>query len=558
MFVNLLQLTFPIYMLQVYDKVLTSYNLSTLAVITLAATICLIVLAALEWMRSRLLVRAGIEFDHVLSMPVLRENLKNAVSPSQDKNNPQASLRDVQTLRSFLGGNAIFAFFDLPWMPLYFIIIFVLHPALGLVAVLGGVAVFILGLLTERLTKKKLESANMLNNHAAGFLSTTLRNASIVRSMGMVGSVATRWERINRLVIELQTNASHNAGLLHAVSRSLRVGLQVVIYAVGAYLAVTHVATAGAMIAASIIMGRALAPIDQAMATYKQSLDARGAYKRLRATLDVPPTLPAMDLPPPSGEISTENLYFNIQDRSIIKGMSMTLPAGQSMAVIGPSAAGKSTLCKLLLGIWLPTVGKVRIDKADISSWDLEKLGPYIGYLPQDVELFSGTIAENIARMGEVDSEKVIFAAKMAGVHNLVLQLPKGYDTQIGEHGAALSGGQRQRIGLARALYGNPCMVILDEPNSNLDEEGENCLVQALLNLRQLKSTVILVTHRPSILSIVDNIMVMQDGQVAMIGPRQEVLAKLAAMQKQQQEEMQKRHEMAQQQRLAKEGGPNE
>lgn len=544
MFVNILQLTFPIYMLQVYDKVLTSYNMSTLVVITIAATLCLVVLALLEWLRSRLLVRSGIEFDRVLSGPVLRESLKSASAP--ERSAKQATIRDVQMLRSFLGGNAVFAFFDLPWMPLYFLLIFILHPALGWASILGGVAVFILGLLTERLTRAKLESATLLNNHCNEFFGASMRNASIVRAMGMIGPVAARWEAMNNTVIELQTRASHHAGLLHAISRSLRVGLQVVIYAVGAYLAVTHQSTAGVMIAASIIMGRALAPIDQAMATYKQSLEARGAYGRLKTLLDAPPKPPAMELPAPSGAISVEGLYLSVHNRPIIKGLNFALPAGQSVAVIGPSAAGKSTLCKLLLGIWSPSAGKVRMDGADIASWDMENLGPYIGYLPQDVELFSGSLAENIARMGDVESEQVILASKIAGVHNLVLQLPKGYDTQIGEHGAMLSGGQRQRVGLARSLYGNPRLVVLDEPNSNLDDEGDACLLQALLNLKRMGSTVVLVTHKSSVLSIVDNIMVMQDGQIAMYGPRQEIMAKLAAMQQAQQEQFKKQQEEAQ------------
>lgn len=537
MFVNVLQLTFSIYMLQVYDKVLTSYNLSTLAVITIAAVIALVVLALLEWIRSRLLVRAGIEFDRMLSLPVLNENLKNATVPAGGASAKQGNLRDVQMLRNFLGGNAVFAFFDVPWMPIYFALIFILHPDLGLVAVFGGVMVFVLGFLTERFTRKRLESATMLNAHASNFLGATMRNASIVRSMGMINNVAGRWSKMNDIVIELQTRASRSAGLLHSVSKSLRVGLQVLIYAVGAYLAVTHESTAGVMIAASIVMGRALAPIDQAMATYKQSLEASGAYRRLKKMLDSPKAPPSMNLPDPVGELSTENLVFAANGRHIIKGMSFRLPAGQSLAIIGPSAAGKSTLCKLLLGIWAPTGGKVRIDRADIATWDSEKLGPFIGYLPQDVELFAGSIAENIARLGAVDSEKVILAAKLAGVHNMILSLPKGYDTQIGDQGAVLSGGQRQRIGLARALYGNPRVVVLDEPNSNLDEEGEACLLQAVLNLKQLKATVVLVTHKPNILSIVDNIMLVQDGQIAMCGPRQEVLAKLANLQKQQQEQ---------------------
>lgn len=538
MFINILQLTFSIYMLQVYDKVLTSYNLSTLGVITFAAVVSLIVLALLEWLRSRLLVRAGIEFDRLLSLPVFKENIAHATSPG-GTNKKQGTLRDVQLLRNFLGGSSVFCFFDAPWMPLYMLLIFVLHPALGAVALFGGVSVVILGLLTDKLTKSKLESANMLNGHASGFMNATLRNAPVVRTMGMGGAMAHRWERMNNIVIDLQTQASKRAGLLQSVGRAMRVGLQVLIYAVGAYLTVTHQSTAGIMIAASIIMGRALAPVDQAMASYKQSVEARAAYRRLSALLDTPPTLASMDLPPPLGKLSVENLVFGVQGRPIIKGVSFSLPAGQSMALIGPSAAGKSTLCKLLLGIWPVNGGKVRIDGADLETWDREKLGPYIGYLPQDVELFSGTIAENIARMQEVSSERVIEAAKLAGVHELVLRLPKGYDTQIGDTGAVLSGGQRQRIGLARAMYGNPTIMVLDEPNSNLDEEGERALVQAILSMRERSTTVVLVTHKPNVLSIVDNIMILQDGQVSVYGPRDAVFEHLAKQQQQQQQQQQ-------------------
>ena len=475
-------------------------------------------------------------------------NLKHAAAVPGGAGS-RGNLRDVQQLRNFLGGNAVFAFFDLPWMPIYFALIFVLHPALGWVAVGGGIIVFILGVLTERLTRTRLENATRLNAMAAGFTGAALRNASIVRAMGMVGHVTARWRRLNDAVIGLQTRASHKAGLLRAVSKSLRTGLQVAIYAVGAYLTVMHESTAGVMIAASIVMGRALAPIDQAMATYKQSLDARSSYNHLKELLDTPPAPPSMDLPAPAGELTAENLFLTINGRPLVRGVSFRLPAGQSLAIIGPSAAGKSTLCKLLLSIWAPTAGKVRIDRADIHSWDSEKLGPYIGYLPQDVELFAGSVAENIARMGDVDSQKVIAAAQMAGVHSMVLGLPKGYDTQIGEHGAALSGGQRQRIGLARALYGDPRLVVLDEPNSNLDEEGEQQLARAVLNLKQRNATVVLVTHKPSILNIVDNIIVMQEGQIALSGPRQAVLEKLAAMRHQQEQAAQAR---VQQEKIAR------
>ena len=529
-FVNILQLTFSIYMLQVYDKVLTSYNLSTLTVITVGAIICLVVMALLEWIRSRLLVRAGIEFDNMLGETVLHHNLSSATQPAGQLQEAYGTLKDVQMLRNFFGGNAVFAFFDLPWMPIYLIFIFILHPSLGLVAVVGGVLVFILGLVTERLTRKRLDAATQLNIHAGNFTGAAMRNASIVRSMGMVGNITSRWRKMNDVIIKLQTQASKNAGLIHSVSKALRVGLQVAIYAVGAYLTVMHESTAGVMIAASIIMGRSLAPIDQAMATYKQSLEAKAAYKRLDKLLSLKPTTESMDLPAPTGNISAENLYFVVGNSQIIKNISFNLPAGASLGLIGPSAAGKSTLCKILLNIWTPSAGKARIDGADIMSWDPEKLGPYIGYLPQDVELFSGTVAENIARLGEVDPQKVIRAAQIAGVHAMILALPKGYDTPIGAMGMALSGGQRQRIGLARALYGDPKIVVLDEPNSNLDEAGDACLVQAVMNLKQFGSTVILVTHKPNILSIVDNIILMQDGQIALVGSRDDVLRKMESL----------------------------
>ena len=337
------------------------------------------------------------------------------------------------------------------------------------------------------------------------------------------------------------------------------VGVTALIYAVGAYLTVMHETTAGVMIAASIVMGRMLAPIDLAMGTYKQSLEAHAAYKNLKKLLDNPPTLPQMELPPPRGELAAENLYFAVNGRPLIKGVSFRLPAGQSLAIIGPSAAGKSTLCKLLLGIWPATAGKMRIDGADIRSWDSERLGPYIGFLPQDVELFSGSVAENIARMGDVESEKVIAAAQMAGVHDMVLRLPKGYDTQIGQHGGTLSGGQRQRIGLARALYGMPKIVVLDEPNANLDEEGDMHLAQAIVNMKQTGTTVVLVTHKPSVLSIVDNIMLLQDGAIAMCGPRQAVLDKMAEMRRRQQQQAEQarlqREELARRQQEALQKG---
>lgn len=532
MFINILQLTFSIYMLQVYDRVLTSYNISTLVVITIAAVVALITLAILEWIRSRLLIRVGVEFEKKLSFSILDAELRmaSALQKLPDK----GEIRDVQVLRSFLGSNAVFAFFDIPWMPIYFILIFVLHPALGVVAVVGGLLVLSFGILTQKIAAPKLKEANDFNRRAAVLLASATRNAAAIKAMGMIGSIGSRWHDLNARVIRLQTRASRRVGLLHSVSKSIRIGLQVVIYAVGAYLAITHQSSAGVMIASSIIMGRALAPIDQAMASYKQSLEARAAYKKINATLDGQGIKEKMALPAPSGEIRAESLSFALESNIILQDISFRLKPGTALAIIGPSASGKSTLCKLLLGVWPVSGGTIRLDGADIASWDSEKLGFYLGYLPQDVDLFAGTVAENIARMGKVAPERVVKAAQLAGVHDLILRLPGGYDTPIGDYGQGLSGGQRQRIGLARALYGDPQVVILDEPNSNLDEEGEARLMQCLLRLKRDGKTVVLVAHKPSVLAAMDEILVLQQGgQPLLYGPRSFVLQKMDEMRRQ-------------------------
>lgn len=531
MFINILQLTFSIYMLQVYDRVLTSYNASTLAVITLAAVVALAALAILEWIRSRLLIRIGVEFERKLAFPILDTELRMA--SALRKQPEQGEIRDVQVLRSFLGSNAVFAFFDLPWMPIYFLLIFVLHPAMGTVAVVGGMLVLLFGVLTQRIAAPRLQEANDVNRRAALLLAGATRNAHVIRAMGMISAVGERWHTLNAKVMRLQTSASRRVGLLHSVSKSLRIGLQVAIYALGAYLAITNQSSAGIMIASSIIMGRALAPIDQAMASYKQSLEARSAYRRIRATLKGRDEKERMSLPTPRGELSVEGVAFAMNDAPLLEGVSLHLKPGTTLAIIGPSGSGKSTLCRLLLGIWPPSAGSIRLDGAELSSWDSEQLGSFLGYLPQDVELFSGTVAENIARMGKVDAGQVVRAAHLAGVHELILRLPGGYDTPIGEYGQGLSGGQRQRIGLARALYGDPCVLVLDEPNSNLDEEGETRLMQSLLHLRQEGKTIVLVAHKPAILAAADEILAFQVKGAPLYGPRAVILQKLESLRRQ-------------------------
>jgi len=525
MFINILQLTFPIYMLQIYDRVLSSYSLPTLYAITFAAVLSLIIMASLEFVRSRLLVRCGVAIDQSLSRDVLDYVVKQAAltgAPPQ-----QATLRDVNVLRNFFAGNAIFTLFDMPWTPLFLAVIYFIHPVLGLVATGGAVLLVIFAVINELITRRPLNAANIVNGFSMKFVDTASRNAQAVRGMGMLGGVTSRWQGFNDTVTKLQTQASRQAGFIQSLSSWLRQSMQVFIYGVGAWLTLRSESTAGCMIAASIIMGRALAPVQQGIALWKNMIEARSAWKRLDVLFSRPEVPEAMDLPAPTGQVSAEHVSFALQNTVILRDINFALQPGESLGLIGPSGAGKSTLCRLLLGIWPASAGKVRLDGNDIYAWDQEKIGPYLGYLPQDVELFTGTVAENIARLGTVDSEKVIAAARQAGVHELILGFSAGYDTRIGEGGLILSGGQRQRLGLARALYNNPKLVILDEPNSNLDDEGEAALVRSWGHLKQQKTTLVVVSHKPSLLAGMDKILMLKNGQQVMFGPRDAVFQKL-------------------------------
>ncbi len=524
-FCSMLQLTFAAYMLLIYDRVLSSHSVPTLVAITVMAAAALTVMVLLDIARSRLLVRLGIELDRTLSKDVFTQMIKSASFRLQEGS--PAKLKDVGTLRNYLSGQAIYFFFDIPWVPICMVIIYLLHPWLGYVAIGGGLIVFVFGVLTDRLSRPHLEKASLIAGQSGDLVGLSVRNAEAVRSMGMIGNVSNRWEVLNNMVMNLQTEASHRAGILLSTSRGIRLFLQVAIFGVGAYLVLLGKATPGIIITASIIMGRALSPIDQAMSTFRQSVDAWGAYNRLNMQFSVPRLPDPMDLPTPSGNISCEAVSFQRDRKMTLYNITLALNAGESLGIIGPSAAGKSTLCRLLVGIWPATSGKVRLDGADIYSWDQEKLGEYIGYLPQDVELFGGSVAENIARLGEIDSERVVEAAMLAGAHELILRLPNGYETQIGSAGSALSGGQRQRVGLARALYGSPVLLVLDEPSSNLDDEGESALLHAIAQMKQRGVTVVIVSHKPSTLASLDKILVLKDGQMAIFGPRDEVFKKI-------------------------------
>ena len=520
-FVNIFNLTFSIYMLAIYDRVLFSFSIPTLITITIGAVLAIVVMVCLDFLRSRILVLAGVEMEDALSHKVLKEMIKDA---SQiNSRGYREGLRDLNLIRNYFGGNAIFFIFDSPWVPIYLFVIYLMHPYLAALAVCGGIISFALGFLQQHLTTRRLEMARAVEDQASRILNLAISNAESIVAMNMLPGITKRFNEKNTEVLYLQTEANKFIGMMSSISKSFRTLMPVLVYGLGAYLVIKTEVSVGAIIAASIITRQFLSPIDQAMSTWKQTVEARAAYRRLNNFLKDKLEDKKTELPAPQGKLELQQVSFSIAGRAILRNISFSANPGELIGIIGPSGAGKSTLCRIILGIWPPSAGKVQLDGADIFQWERERLGKYIGYLPQDVELFSGTIAQNIARMEDADSEKVIEAAKLAGVHEFILSLPKGYDTEIGEKGRLLSGGQRQRIGLARALFGEPKLIVLDEPNSNLDDLGEKMLLVSLTNLKKKNITTIVVSHRPSILTVVDKILVIKEGQVAGFGPRQEI-----------------------------------
>jgi PrtD family type I secretion system ABC transporter len=526
-FINLLMLVSPLYMMQVYDRVLHSRSEATLMMLTLITVGLLGVMALLEVIRSRILVRVGGRMDQLLSERILSAQFQ--ASLHRIGANPGQASRDFDTVRQFLTGAGIFAFFDAPWTPLILALMFMFHPVLGLIALCGGILLFGLALINEAVTKKPLEAANKNAVIAAGAIDSSMRNAEVLEAMGMFGNFRDRWAARREEILRLQAIASDRAGVIMGLTKFIRLLLQTAILGGGAWLAIHEQISPGLIIAGSIMMGRALAPVEQAIGTWKQFVGARIAHRRLTELLNrVPKYQERTALPRPTGDLKVETVVVVPPGSSAptLSRVSFDLAAGQILGVIGPSGAGKSTLARLLVGAWRPYAGTVRVDGADLHNLDPEARGDFMGYLPQDVELFDGSVAENIARFGEMDSEAIVTAAKRAGVHDMILRLPQGYDTPIGTGGCALSGGQRQRIGLARAVYGGPCLVILDEPNSNLDDEGESALVHAISELKRAGTTVVIISHRPSILGVTDQILVLAEGAVRMFGNRAEVLAR--------------------------------
>lgn len=527
-FINLLQLTSPLYMLQLYDRVMVSRSESTLWLLTLLVIVLFATMALLEMVRSRVLVRVGNKIDNLLSDRIFESIFKLANKiPGKASSMP---LNDLTQIRQFMTGNGLFAFFDTPWMPIYIFVLFLFHPYFGFFAIFSGLVLGIFAILNENTTKEKLAEANKLNRDSTVFVDASLRNAEVIHAMGMQNNLKKIWQKKYFGFLNAQMIASDNAGFWANISKSARVLFQSLILGLGGYLAIKAELSPGMMIAGSIIMGRALAPLDLMIASWKGFSNARSSYERLNGLLaEFPEDEKPMELPAPKGELLLESVVVvppNAKQPSL-KGISLHIAKGDVVGVIGPSAAGKSSLARAMLGLWPLASGKVRLDVADISQWDKEKLGQYIGYLPQDIELFEGTISENICRFAEVDPIKVVEAAQIAGVHEMILRLPEGYDTLIGQGGATLSGGQRQRIGLARALYGNPVLIVLDEPNSNLDDVGEAALVEAIKILKTKETTVILITHRPAILQVTNKLALMQQGLLQMYGNTAEVLQKL-------------------------------
>ena len=530
MVANLLMLAPTLYMLQVYDRVLVSRSELTLIFVSLITLFLFGVMALSEWARSRLLVRIGVRLDAALGTRVFNASFEANLSRSGAA--AQRSFQDLIELRQFVTGNGTLAFFDVPWMPVYLAVLFFLHPFLGWVAMAFTLVQVALAWFGHRNTVAPADAASKAGQAANLFLQTKLRNTEVVESMGMLGGLQKRWAERHVHHMEQQGASQALSHRISAISKWVRYCQQSFALAAGALLVIDGQLTAGAMIAANVLMGRALAPIDQLVGTWRGFLSARNAFERLESLLEAHPERdPALTRVAPRGALRLQEVVASAPGRKepILKGVDLQADVGTVTVVLGPSGSGKSTLARVLMGIWPDVRGEVLLDERPLSGWDRTDLGPHVGYLPQDVEMFDGTIAENIARFSDVDSEKVIAAARSAGLHEMILRFPKGYDTPMGEAGGLLSGGQRQRVGLARALYGNPAVIVLDEPNANLDDAGEAALMQAVREFKAKGRTIFLITHRPGAIAVADQLVVLQDGRVQAQGPRDAVLAQLQA-----------------------------
>jgi PrtD family type I secretion system ABC transporter len=526
--INLLWLAPAMFSLQVFDRVLTSQSKETLLVLILGLCIAFVLTGILEYLRGRLQGVLGSIINDALAPEIARLTLVEAAKRQGPV--PMEPLRDVARLRNLFSAQGLLAVLDAPWAIVFLGVITLAHPLLGLGALVAALLMLALTLLNDRMTRKSIEDVQKEAGKVQRYLEGAMSNAEAAQALGMSDSLVSRWQQMSLRLAGLQGPTAQRAVAMSSFIRVLRQAIQVLLQALGAYLVLDGQATPGVMIASTMLLGRALAPVEQIVASWKTLAEGRLAYRRLNPMLRAVMSRPApMALPAPIGQLSAAGLIYRPlgSEKTIIAGISLQLAPGESLAIIGPSGSGKSTLIRLLIGLWAPSAGVVRLDGVDLSKWSREQVGPYLGYVPQDVELFSGNVGENIARLGAVDPERVVNAAKLAGIHEMVLALPNGYDTDIEPHSALLSPGQRQRIAVARALYGDPRLLVMDEPNANLDGAGELALAETLKQLRG-KTTVIVVTHRATLTNHVDKIMVVEAGRATHFGPAPEVLQALS------------------------------
>lgn len=523
--INLLYLVPAFFTLQVFDRVISSYSQETLLVLLAGTAVALLILLLLDYVRTRLQNVVGTLLDERLSPPVVHAIVERAArSPAGFRTD---GIRDVAALRTVFSANGLVAVFDAPWVVVYVGVIWMFHPALGLGAAFSALLMLLLAWLNDRTSRHALEKLQNEGRRASQYVESSLRNAEVLQALGMTQRLLARWRALQDQIAGLQVNASRSTAGFTAATKTVRQAIQILMLSLGAYLVLTQEASAGVMIATSILLGRAVQPVEQLVGSWRMLIEARAAYARLlELSKSFDDRAPRVQLPRPEGRLNVESVAYRApgSDSPVLSNIAFSLAAGEALAVVGPSAAGKSTLARLLTGVWAPNAGHVRLDGIDVADWPRDQLGPHIGYVPQDVELFDGTVADNIARLDTVDSQSVVAAAMRANAHEMIVTLPKGYDTPVGEHGARLSPGQRQRVALARALYGNPQLVVLDEPNSNLDGGGEIALAQAMSALRSAGVTSVVITHRPSLIAHVDKVLVLAAGRVQQFGPASEVM----------------------------------
>jgi len=525
--INVLMLTSALYMMQVYDRVLTTRNVDTLLVLTVIVVFALIVLGLLDGLRNQSMVRIGGWLDRRLSASTLSSSVETGLVSG---GTTAQGLRDLSSLRTYMGSPGVFPLFDAPFAPVFLLAIFIIHPDLGWIASVGALVLLGIGILNDRITKKVSADGNNANAAALNFADSAVRNADVIASMGILPGLTRKFREVSEQAYINQRLATDRSGILSSFAKGLRLILQSAILGVGAWLVLQQEISPGVMIAASIIMGRALAPVEQSIAAWRSFTVARTTYHRLSELLKInTQNADATSMPKPNGLLTFEDVTYVPQgsEKPIVRQVTGGIAPGEALGLVGPSAAGKSTLGRLIIGTLTPSRGAVRLDGANMAKWASEERGSNVGYLPQEIEFFDGTIRENIARLTEADDQEVVAAAQMAGVHEMVLKMPDGYETRMGAGGLRLSGGQRQRLALARAVFRTPKLLVLDEPNSNLDSTGELNLINAIGSMRSMGSTIIVIAHRPAILAQMDKILVLKEGAVSLFGPREQVLEQI-------------------------------